>query len=65
MAIVGRKVEMVCKKCGSSDVRRNADCAWSFETQEWELVALLDDTSCEHCGCERDLKAVPSDKIKS
>lgn len=50
---------MVCERCGSSDVRRNADCAWSVESQSWEIVALLDDTCCETCGRERDLVEIP------
>lgn len=53
------RIQMVCERCGSSDVRRNADCAWSVESQSWEIVALLDDTCCETCGRERDLVEIP------
>lgn len=52
-------IEIVCAKCGSADVRRNADTAWSVIDQEWEIVALFDSCSCEKCGRECNVVARP------
>jgi hypothetical protein len=51
-------LNFVCSRCGSKDLRRNADCAWNVEKQEWEVVALFDDMTCEECGCECGCKAI-------
>jgi hypothetical protein len=45
----GEKKTMVCSKCGSKEVRRNADTAWSEKNQCWEIVSLFDSCTCEVC----------------
>lgn len=52
-------VTYVCKCCGSKDVRRNCDAAWSEQDQRWEIVAELDSICCELCEKETDLLEVP------
>lgn len=54
-----KKVEMRCSQCGSTEVRKNADCAWNVKAQKWEIVALFDDASCEACGKECKLEEAP------
>lgn len=46
------KTYPVCSTCGSEDVRANADTGWNIDTQEWEIVAIFDSTTCEVCGGE-------------
>lgn len=52
------KIQMVCKKCGSTDVRRDADALWSVERQQWELVGLYDAAFCESCQDTTNLTEV-------
>jgi hypothetical protein len=47
---------MVCSKCGSKEVRRNADTAWSEKNQCWEIVSLFDSCTCEICEAEVDIE---------
>ena len=42
-------VAIVCERCGSADVRRDADAVWNKVTQEWELCAVYDGATCEVC----------------
>ena len=53
-----KRLRIVCAKCGGTDVRRNADTAWSEPDQRWELVALFDSVTCEDCGGECSLKEI-------
>lgn len=53
-----KKIKMVCSHCGSTDVRKDADAIWNVEKQEWELVAVYDNTTCEDCGGECSLLEV-------
>ena len=48
-------MKMVCAKCGSEDVRRDADARWNVELQQWELCAVYDNATCEECGGETRL----------
>jgi hypothetical protein len=52
------KIEIVCEKCGSKNVRRDSDSVWNVETQQWESVALYDSSNCEDCGAEDCLKEI-------
>jgi DNA-directed RNA polymerase subunit RPC12/RpoP len=52
------KIEIVCSVCGSYDVRRDADATWNVEKQEWELIAVYDNATCEHCGKETTLQEI-------
>lgn len=49
---------MICSHCGSEDVRRNADVAWSVEQQEWSVACIFDSATCENCGGETNIKEV-------
>ncbi len=50
------KIKIVCSRCGSDDVRRDAYAAWNVETQGWELSAVFDQGYCEACGGEASLE---------
>lgn len=55
-----RRVNMVCIKCGSDDVRADAFAAWDVESQQWEIVETYDKGAwCECCNDETRLKSVP------
>jgi hypothetical protein len=54
-----QSINIVCKKCGSDEVVRNADVAWSIEYQCWEIKAIFDNADCEVCGGETTLEEVP------
>lgn len=57
------KVKIVCARCGSEDVRRDAYAVWSFEAQVWELSAVFDAAVCESDECggeETSLDEVPA-----
>ncbi|MFA7219037.1 MAG: hypothetical protein WC119_00730 [Synergistaceae bacterium] len=53
--IADKKIKMICSKCGSADVRKDADAIWNIEKQEWELVVVYDNSTCEDCGGECSL----------
>lgn len=47
------RLQMHCRKCGGTKVRRDADATWNTETQEWELAGLYDKgATCDDCGDE-------------
>jgi hypothetical protein len=48
----GAKVKMVCRKCGSDRVLRDAYAAWSVEDQRWELTNVFDHAVCESKECD-------------
>ena len=50
-----KQVTITCATCGSGEVRRNCDAAWSVEEQRWEIVSLFDSFTCEDCGRECDV----------
>lgn len=58
MATKSKQLIAVCTKCGSDDVRRNCDAAWSVTNQRWEVAAEFDSTTCEQCGGECDVEMV-------
>ena len=49
------KIKIRCKYCGSEYVKRDADAMWNVDTQEWELVSVYDNATCEDCGGETSL----------
>jgi DNA-directed RNA polymerase subunit RPC12/RpoP len=51
-----KRITYKCKHCGSHDVRRDADAVWNEITQEWELVSVYDNATCEDCGGETSLE---------
>lgn len=46
------KVKLVCKKCGSGNILKDAYAAWSVEDQVWELHSVYDAVVCQDCGHE-------------
>jgi len=52
------KIQIFCNYCGSKDVRRNADVKWNEEKQEWEIVSLFDDATCEACKGDTTLAEI-------
>lgn len=54
------KIRIVCRDCGSDDVRRDATAAWSVKAQDWELCAVQDQGYCEHCQGEASLIEEPA-----
>lgn len=44
------KVKLVCDKCGSTEISRDASAQWNEDTQDWELCGLQDNMTCETCG---------------
>ncbi len=54
------KIKMVCARCGSEDVQKDAYAEWSVQDQAWVLHSTYDHTVCEDCGGEQtDLEEVP------
>jgi hypothetical protein len=49
---MAQKVKLVCPKCGSEDISRDASAHWSVETQSWEISGVFDDMSCNYCDAE-------------
>ena len=58
----GPKVRMVCERCGSEEVLRDAWAEWDVDGQEWVLQNVFDHSVCvsKECdGRETDIEAVP------
>lgn len=54
-----KRLKMVCDKCGSEDVLRDATAAWNEATQDWELAGVQDQGYCEgECEGECTIKEV-------
>lgn len=47
-------VKLVCPKCGSSNIHKDAAAAWNEEAQAWELSSYHDSETCNDCGAEGD-----------
>ena len=57
------RLQMLCQKCGSAEVVRDATASWNFTRQQWELAGdPCDDAYCEKCDAETKIieVAVPS-----
>ena len=52
------KIDIICRKCGSRDVRRDAWAAWNVEKQDWELAEVFDAGFCATCDQEQSLDEV-------
>lgn len=52
-------IRIVCKHCGSDDVRRDAWADWNPDTQQWELGEVFDYGHCNHCDDESSLVEIP------
>lgn len=53
-ALEAQRVEPVCKRCGSTDLSRDASAIWDSDAQQWDLCAIYDSTTCEACTAESD-----------
>ena len=47
-----KKLNMVCKTCGSDQVVRDAWAEWEPESQQWTLQNVFDYAYCESCEGE-------------
>lgn len=47
-----KRIKMVCSKCGSENVVKDAFAEWNIDKQEWVLHSVYDFTSCNDCGEE-------------
>lgn len=50
-----KRIEIACKECGSTDVRRDAWAIWDTENQEWGLGEVFDQGFCSKCEGEAKL----------
>jgi len=49
-------IEVVCSRCGSSEVTRDAVVRWSIAAQRWEVSGVFDNADCDDCGGETRLE---------
>jgi predicted RNA-binding Zn-ribbon protein involved in translation (DUF1610 family) len=49
---VAKKVKLLCPKCKSDSISRDANCFWNIESQEWEISSCDGDIFCDDCGNE-------------
>lgn len=47
-------VKVICPKCGSDEIHKDAAAGWNDELQQWELVSVHDCETCAVCGHEGD-----------
>lgn len=50
-----KRVQYLCKYCGGSNVRSDADLMWNVRTQAWEIAGEYDNATCDDCGGETSL----------
>lgn len=58
------KMKMVCGRCGSEEVRRDAWAVWDVDQQDWVLQNVFDYAICEGETCNGDetrIEEVPID----
>ena len=53
------KVEMICERCRSTNVMRDAWAVWDTGTQSWHLGAVFDYAHCDNCERETNLEERP------
>ena len=46
---------ILCRACGSQNVRRDAYAEWDDEAQIWVLASVFDHGICDDCGAENSL----------
>lgn len=47
-------IKAVCKKCGSTNLLKDACAEWCEGTQRWVLAGTYDNTACGNCENEGD-----------
>lgn len=56
---MSKRIKIVCNRCGSDDVRRDAWAEWDVASQAWVLGTVFDAGYCEgECEGEASLKEV-------
>lgn len=55
-------ITIVCSKCGSDHVSRDAWADWDVESQDWVLGAVFDAGFCHRCEGEASLAEVVLNK---
>lgn len=50
------RVQLLCSKCGSSNVTRDAEASWDVNTQGWDLAVVQDQAFCGECEGETTLR---------
>jgi hypothetical protein len=54
------KVQMVCSRCGSTDVLSDAYARWNTKAQRWKLESTFDKGAyCANCDGECRIEEVP------
>ena len=53
-----KRLNYICKHCGSSDVIFDAYAQWNPESQEFVLYSISDDPWCCECGGETAVKTI-------
>lgn len=48
-----------CETCGSEDVRFNADAVWDAPRQQFDIIAVFQNVTCEDCGVETSIQEEP------
>ena len=54
-----RQIQMVCDRCGGTDVLRDAWASWSVDAQSWELDSTFQWSFCRECDGETSLSELP------
>lgn len=45
-------IQIVCERCGSTNVLRDACAKWDTDLQDWVLAGVQDHTDCGDCEAE-------------
>jgi len=61
MGLLMEAVKKVCSYCGSTDVLVDAWAKWDEETQTWVLHSVYENSICNACDGEAEIKDKPLD----
>lgn len=61
------QIRYVCVKCGGDNVGHDATVKWDVEKQAWDISGIFDNSFCDDCGDDIDIKeeAMPTEKLCS
>lgn len=54
------KPTWICGDCGSEDIEHPAVVRWNQDTEDWDVIAVLDDAVCGRCESENLVWGVPA-----
>jgi ribosomal protein S27AE len=58
-------VKIICGRCGSEEVLKDAYAEWDVKSQSWVLHSTYDDNRCGHCDYDgNDFQEVPVEGAK-